>query len=496
VETRPARQVEPTGVPGLDTVLGGGLARGALALVVGPAGSGKTTLGAQLAFAAARAGRRALILTALSESTGKLIAHLATLDFFDAALLGDAVQVLSLHQLVEGGLARAADDIVATARGQRPALVVLDGYQGVRGAGAGDQDSRRFLYDVAGRLGVLGATVVVTKTGGPGAPDLAAEATASDVVLHLAADLAGVRQRRGLTVAKVRGAAPWPGRHALTLDAAGLTVYPRLEARVAHERTPAVAPPPGAAAVERLPLGLPELDALLGGGLARDSRALLLGRQGTGKTYLGLHFALAGARAGEPTVVLTFREEPAQLQQRADAFGLGAELRAALAPGGSLTVLRLAPVELDPDVLAAQLLAAIDRSGARRLVVDGVAEIERAVAAGGDPHRPDEYLAALAEVLRRRGVTVLFIQDLRGAAGTDADLAEERLAAFAETIVLLRQVAPRGRLRRVLAVLKADVAGPDAAVREFTLEPGAGLRVLAPLTGDVADAADLARGER
>lgn len=57
----------PTGVTHLDRVLGGGLPKGALILVVGPPGSGKTTLAAQMAFAAAARNQTVLIITALSE---------------------------------------------------------------------------------------------------------------------------------------------------------------------------------------------------------------------------------------------------------------------------------------------------------------------------------------------------------------------------------------------------------------------------------------------
>ena len=252
---------------------------------------------------------------------------------------------------------------------------------------------------------------------------------------------------------------------------------------------------PAVTELGRAPLGLPELDTLLGGGLTRNSRTLVVGRIGTGKTLLALHFALDGLRAGEPTVFLGFRESPQQLLQKADLFALGAELRAALAPGGGLTLLRLPPVELNPDVLATRLLAAIDGMGARRLVVDSVAEIERAVLATGDPQRLDDYLAALSEVLRGREVTSLFTKELRQTIAADIDFAEEPLAVFTENIVLLRQVAHRGRLRRVLAVLKMSFSDHDNTLREFVIGPPAGIRVLAPIESDAGVPTDLGEND-
>ena len=43
-----------TGIPYLDVLLGGGLPRGAIVMVVGAPGTGKTTLAHQMAFHAAR----------------------------------------------------------------------------------------------------------------------------------------------------------------------------------------------------------------------------------------------------------------------------------------------------------------------------------------------------------------------------------------------------------------------------------------------------------
>jgi circadian clock protein KaiC len=52
-----------TGIPGLDTLLGGGLPRGRAYLVEGVPGVGKTTLGLQFLLEGVRAGERAMMVS-------------------------------------------------------------------------------------------------------------------------------------------------------------------------------------------------------------------------------------------------------------------------------------------------------------------------------------------------------------------------------------------------------------------------------------------------
>src|SRR5688500_3982675 len=86
----------PTLVSGLDTVLGGGLLVGDTYLIAGKPGTGKTTLGNQLAFAHAAAGSPVLFATLLTESHDRMLAHLEGFRFFDPALVGERIHYLSL----------------------------------------------------------------------------------------------------------------------------------------------------------------------------------------------------------------------------------------------------------------------------------------------------------------------------------------------------------------------------------------------------------------
>jgi circadian clock protein KaiC len=61
-----------SGVPALDRLTGGGLHRGTSALLMGPAGSGKSTIATQYAVAAAERGERSVLFT-FDESTATLM---------------------------------------------------------------------------------------------------------------------------------------------------------------------------------------------------------------------------------------------------------------------------------------------------------------------------------------------------------------------------------------------------------------------------------------
>ena len=157
-----SQTLEKTGVPQLDLVLGGGLPRGTLVIVLGPPGSGKTTLASQMAFAAAKRGQRVLFLTAFSEPTTKLLEHLRGYRFFDPDLIGEDVQIFSLQQFLIQGAPTTDQEIVAAVRQTRANLVVLDGFHAMRDVEPNEEASRQLLYHMGTLLSLQGTTTLIT----------------------------------------------------------------------------------------------------------------------------------------------------------------------------------------------------------------------------------------------------------------------------------------------------------------------------------------------
>jgi circadian clock protein KaiC len=430
-----------------------------------------------------------LILTALSESTDKLITHLRGSRFYDAALVGESVQFFSLQHVLGEGLAATRKLVLDEARRLRADLILLDGFRGMRSVDAEPQAAREFLYDLGTALSTLQTTLLVTSETDPRDPTFFPETTTADVILGLHYTLLGVRQHREIEVIKVRGRAPMPGLHTLTISAGGASVYPQLEERIAYDVLGGDAQTQGAARVvaasaaplphfERTRFDLPELDEMLTGGIPRATCTLLAGSLGTGKTFLAMAYAMAAVRAGEPTVYLGFRESRAQLVQAASAFTFGAEFARAIEPGGGLSMLDIPPIKLNPDVLGDRLLNELDRSGAQRPIIDSIAELERVLLRSGDTGRLEDYLAALLLALRSRHVTALMLKETDKAVAPTLDFSADVLSVLAENVLLLQQVPYQGQLHRILSILKLRFSDHDASLREFEIKAPQGIRML------------------
>src|SRR5437764_1216274 len=113
----------PSGVPGLDEVLGGGIPEYSFNLIAGAPGTGKTTLAQQMIFALATDARPALHFTVLGEPPLKLLRYQQQFSFFDLTRVESSVRFLNLsEEVVSGDLAPVLDRIVSEVEQANPAI--------------------------------------------------------------------------------------------------------------------------------------------------------------------------------------------------------------------------------------------------------------------------------------------------------------------------------------------------------------------------------------
>src|SRR4051795_9922410 len=106
----------PTGVPGLDVLLGGGLPRRQTIVVTGEPGAGKTILCSQVAFSFAARGLPVVLATVASESHDKMVSALRGFEFFDEARLGEEIFLLSAYPWLKKSSKETREMLTTTVR--------------------------------------------------------------------------------------------------------------------------------------------------------------------------------------------------------------------------------------------------------------------------------------------------------------------------------------------------------------------------------------------
>ena len=436
----------PTGVPGLDEVLGGGLPEYSFTLVAGAPGTGKTTLAHQLLFSLASPQRRALYFSVVGEPMLKILRYQQQMAYFDPARVGDSIRYLNLSDAVlTQDLDQVLADIVRQVEETSPGLVVLDSFHNIAHLATGREPGRRDVQGFVQRLALhLTSWQATTFLLGNHAEQELRENpvfTLADGVLWLSQVADHNSVVRKLQVLKMRGQEPMPGLHTVRLDQAGLQVFPRIG--IDREQAKQTRPP------GRAVTGVPGLDALVGGGLPTGDAVLVSGPSGTGKSMLTAQFIAAGVRQGEPGVIAVFEEHPQEYLRRAQRLGLDLE---EMVRQGRLAVIYIRPLDLSPDETLLAIRTAVARIGARRVVIDSVSGFELALA---PDFRQDfrESLYRLVGALTGTGITVLMTMEIVQTSG-ELRFSPYLISFLSDDILLLRHAEIAGQLRKSLAVIK------------------------------------------
>ena len=390
-----------TGVRNLDALLGGGLPKGAVSVIGGSPGAGKTILAQQIAFHHASPERRVLWFGTLSEPTAKTLRYTSQFAFFDRAKLDSGeVQFVDLGAIVRAkGLGDASKMIKENIKQFEPSLVVIDSFKVFDDLAPSREEQRKFSYDLAVHLMAWEATAFLL--GEYGAQDLASNPMFSIVdglVLLTHGEEAGEPQRF-LQIVKMRGTDHSRERLPFVITSAGIDVF---APRIAIQRDPRAEVGP----VSRMHTGIAKLDELLGEGIPRGSSLLVAGTSGTGKTVLLLEFLYRGALAGEKGIMFSFEETDERL--RATARGLGWDLDAQIAAGMvELVTIPQPNIFVDADIL--KIKERVEAMRAQRVAIDSLSvflhKLDSASSIGVKVYQ-------LATIMQNAGAVGLFATDI------------------------------------------------------------------------------------
>jgi circadian clock protein KaiC len=453
----------PTGVPGLDAVLGGGVPEFSFNVIAGAPGAGKTTLVQQIMFALARPDRPALFFTVLGEPPLKMLRYQQQFGFFDAAKVNASVRFSNLaREALGGGLEQVLKRIVQEVEAASPAIVIVDSFRSVIQTAQrqnGHLDLQHFVQELGMRLTGWQATTFLVGEFQLAEAEDHPIFTVADGLVWLYQSLDRNSMVRKMQVMKMRGQAPIPGLHTFRITDHGIHVFPRLIFGPSERR-----PAGGAAKTARRPrlsVGVTRLDEMLGGGIPSGFSVLISGPSGSGKTVLATQFIREGARRREPGVIAVFEKRPREYAQTS-AIGLDQAVR-----DGQVGIIHTRPLDLSIDETQHELTEAIHRLKARRVVIDSLSGFELALA---PTFREDfrESLYRLVAALTGMGVTVMLTAELEDSY-TDLRFSPHGTAFLTDAIILQRYLELDGQLKRVMAVVKVRASAHSKDLRLFEI---------------------------
>jgi len=391
-----------TGIPNLDTVLGGGIPVYSLNILAGVPGSGKTILVQQMMFSYIQVHKAAktLYLSTLSEPSIKVVRYMQRFHFFDAEAFGERVIYGDLGGfVVENSLSLLSNRIMELVDQYNPDLVVIDSFRAIRDLSHNSTEFRCLCYDLSVLLASARCTTFLVSECGREQMVNGAEFAIADGIFYLDLTLNQGEVNRSFQVCKLRGQSALMNTFPFTISHKGMRILsPTLSLRQAQVNQETE--------IKLMTTGIPGLDVLLRGGILSGRSLIISGVSGTGKTTFALQFLVQGARVGEKGLFISFEESTERLHQAAAGFGWQLQELEEL---GLLQMIFVPQIQIRVEEQLEQIIAATATFKPRRLVIDSLSVFLYKVQNRATQR---EKLVQLTTLVQCFGAVGLFISDV------------------------------------------------------------------------------------
>ena len=447
----------PTGIPGLDEVLLGGLPTGRPTLICGSAGCGKTLLAMTFLVNGAARFNEPGVFISFEESGQDLSDNVASLGFDVPGLIAAKKLVIDHVRIdrseieevgeydLEGLFIRigyAAEQIGAK-------RVVLDTLEALFASLSDEAVLRAELRRLFGWLKNRGLTAIITGERGNGTLTRnGLEEYVSDCVILLDNRVEDQITTRRLRIVKFRGSAHGTNEFPFLLDDHGITVVPLSSAGIGHVISD-----------DLVSTGVPGLDAMLGPhGIYRGSSVLISGVAGSGKSILGASFAAAICAGGERCMFFSFEEAAEQLVRNVASGGVELEQ---YIESGLLRIETKRPSSYGFEMHLAHMQRELDRFRPTAVIIDPVTSFR------GPDSEVHALLLRMLDMLKTRGITTIFTSLTSSYERTSQS--DFGLSSLMDVWVSLVDIESNGERNRGLYVLKSRGMNHSNQIREYLL---------------------------
>jgi circadian clock protein KaiC len=451
-----------TGIPDLDPLIEGGIPKGSTVMIAGKSGSGKTILCAQFVYYGLTNKNENGLYISFSESKAQFYTNIKTLGMdFDKFERQGKFTFLDFTSLTKDGIQDILEEILATITTTNPKRVVLDSFSAISLAFEHQSEARNAIHVLLGKImrseGITSLLVMEIPHGTQNI-GYGIEESVVDGVIQLEHGEDNTSPII-LRVFKMRGTAINRESHVCTIIGNGMILYPKQSLRLTF-----------AASEERIFSGIPGFDERTGNGFIRGTTSAILGPTGTAKSTFAFRYIAEGVKKGESGIFYSLEDTADGIRMMARGYGYNTtELE-----NNGLSIITGSPRDDSPDALIANLAATIERTKAKRLVIDGLSAFENKYK--NDMHTiANRFISLIQQYKITALITILTTQK------SGFELSGLGLSSLFQNIILLRYVEVQGRLKRVLLVLKMRGTQHDESILEFRISKDNGVEIVGPI---------------
>ena len=453
-----------TGVPGLDPLIEGGIPKGSTVMIAGRSGSGKTILCAQFLYYGFNKNENGLYIS-FSESKAQFYTNIKTLGMdFDKFEGQGKFTFLDFASLTKDGIQDTLEEILATIRTTNTKRLVLDSFSAISLAFEHQSEARNAIHVLLGKImrseGITSLLVMEIPYGRENMGYGIEESVVDGIILldHTEDNTSPIILR----VFKMRGTSINRESHVCTIIKNGMILYPKQSLSLTF-----------AASEERIFSGIPGLDERIGNGFVRGTTSAIMGPTGTAKSTFAFQYIAEGVKKGEAGIFYSLEDTADGIRMMAKSYGHNtAELE-----NNGLSIVVASPWNDSPDALIASLAANIERTKAKRLVIDGLSAFENKYK--NDMHTIAKRFISLIQQYKITALITMLTTQKSG-----FEISGLGLSSLLQNIILLRYVEVQGRLKRILLVLKMRGTQHDESILEFRISKDHGIKIIGPIGSD------------